>query len=334
MFKIFSLLADWVTYDIFNLTPNSHIAHSLHFFIEDTTKIFFLLVIMIYSIAWIRASLNIERVRDYLKSKYKIQGYFIGSVFGAITPFCSCSSIPLFLGFTTARIPLGVTMSFLITSPMVNEVAIVLLGGILGWKFTITYVVLGIGVGMFGGMLLDALNAERFLKPFIQNVLKNPNESASQENPGDGVTALTAPEKINRSEFAKNELKEIFGRVWKWVIIGVGVGALLHGFVPDSWIMDHLGEGQWWSVPAASILGIPLYANATGIIPVIESLLMKGLPLGTALALMMSTVGASFPEFIMLKQVMEWKLLVILFSMLLVFFTLIGWFFNFFWMTL
>ncbi len=289
---------------------------------------------MIYSIAWIRASLNVERVRDYLKSKHKIQGYFIGSVFGAITPFCSCSSIPLFLGFTTARIPLGVTMSFLITSPMVNEVAIVLLGGILGWKFTLTYVVLGIGVGMFGGMLLDALNAERFLKPFIQNVLKSKNESAPQGNSGDDATPLAAPEKINRREFAKNELKEIFGRVWKWVIIGVGVGALLHGFVPDNWIFDHLGDGQWWSVPAASILGIPLYANATGIIPVIESLLIKGLPLGTALALMMSTVGASFPEFIMLKQVMEWKLLAMLFSMLLIFFTLIGWFFNFFWMTL
>lgn len=333
MFKIFSLLADWLTYDLLGLVPDSHIAQSLHFFIEDTTKILFLLVVMIYSIAWIRASLNVEVVRDYLKRKHKIQGYFIGSVFGAITPFCSCSSIPLFLGFTTARIPLGVTMSFLITSPMVNEVAVVLLGGILGWKFTLTYVILGIGVGVVGGIFLDALNAERFLKPFIKNALKDQNENLPQNSPGPDGTAVVPPKQVNRREFAKNELKEIFGRVWKWVLIGVGVGALLHGFVPDGWIIDHLGEGQWWSVPAASILGIPLYANATGIIPVIESLLIKGLPLGTALTLMMSTIGASFPEFVMLKQVMEWKLLAMLFSMLLVFFTLIGWFFNFFWLT-
>lgn len=325
MFEYFSLLADWMTYSVLGFSAKSKSGASIHFFIEDTSKILVLLIVMIYSIAWLRSSLDIERVRDYLQGKQKWFGYLVGSIFGAITPFCSCSSIPLFLGFTSARIPLGVTMAFLITSPMVNEVAIVLLGTILGWKFTIIYAVLGISIGMIGGAFLDILKSEKYLKPFIK-------DSLSSENDQSDAVAVKQPTKSftykDRHLFAKQELISIVGRIWKWVVIGVGVGALIHGFVPKAWILDHLSSGDWWSVPAAVLIGIPLYSNASGVIPVIETLLMKGLPVGTALALMMSIVGASFPEFVLLKQVMEWKLLIRLFLLLLFFFTLTGFVFN------
>jgi uncharacterized protein len=325
MFEYFTLLADWMTYAVFGFSAESKSGASIHFFIEDTSKIMVLLVVMIYSIAWLRSSLNIERVRDYLQGKHKWFGYLVGSIFGAITPFCSCSSIPLFLGFTSARIPLGVTMAFLITSPMVNEVAIVLLGTILGWKFTVIYATLGILIGIIGGAFLDILKSEKYLKPFIKDSLASENDQVVTRKVSQQSKRISIQE---RHLFAKTELTSIFGRIWKWIIIGVGVGALIHGFVPKEWILDHLSSGDWWSVPAAVLIGIPLYSNASGVIPVIETLLIKGLPVGTALALMMSIVGASFPEFVLLKQVMEWKLLIRLFLLLLFFFTITGFIFN------
>jgi len=327
MFIYFTLLANWITFTVLGFSNESHLGASIHFFIEDTSKIMVLLIVMIYSIAWLRSSLDIERVRDYSKGKHKWFGYLVGSVFGAITPFCSCSSIPLFLGFTSARIPLGVTMAFLITSPMVNEVAIVLLGTILGWKFTIIYAVLGILIGIIGGAFLDILKSEKYLKSFIRDSLSNSDDQPENHSP-DQIQKLEPLSFQQRHVFAKTELKTIFGRIWKWILIGVGVGAIIHGFVPKEWILDYLSAGDWWSVPAAVLIGIPLYSNASGVIPVIETLLIKGLPVGTALALMMSIVGASFPEFVLLKQVMEWKLLVRLFLMLLFFFTLTGFIFN------
>ncbi|HEY7866347.1 MAG TPA: permease, partial [Psychromonas sp.] len=263
--------------------------------------------------------------------KHRGIGYFMGSSFGAITPFCSCSSIPVFLGFTSAGIPVGITMSFLITSPLINEVAILLLMSLLGWKFTVLYVLVGMTVGMLGGLFLDLIKAERWLQSFAAEALKRGQLQKDKE--ADVQTKIQAENSLSfsaRHQFAKTEALEIFGRVWKWVIVGVGLGAALHGFVPDGWIAAHLGDQQWWSVPAAVLLGIPLYSNATGIIPVMESLLSNGLPVGTTLAFCMSTVAASFPEFILLKQVMQWRLLAILFSMLLVAFTLVGWIFNIF----
>ncbi len=329
MLTIFTDLADWLVYNLFNLEPGSNLTQSLHFFIEDTSKIFVLLVVMIYLIAFFRASLNVEAVRNYLQNRHRFFGYLMGSLFGAITPFCSCSSIPLFLGFTTARIPVGITMAFLITSPMINEVAIVLLGGILGWKFTLIYVGLGIGAGVLGGFLLDLLHAERYLQPFLREAIP---ATATEQTTTTGKLQLESLTFSQRHVFAKNELLTIVKRIWKWVFIGVGAGATLHGFVPDGWISATLGAGQWWTVPAAVLLGIPLYSNATGIIPVIESLLQHGLPIGTAMALMMSTVAASFPEFIMLKQVMQWRLLAMFFGILLVLFTCSGWIFNLLWL--
>lgn len=209
--------------------------------------------------------------------------------------------------------------------------AVLLLLSLLGWKFTILYVIVGMAVGILGGMLLDIIRAERWLQSFAAKALEQAQNNSPKNNSPQNTAAASAAESISlqqRHQFAKDETLEIFGRVWKWVIIGVGLGAALHGFVPDGWIEEHLGDGQWWSVPAAVLLGIPLYSNATGVIPVMESLIVNGLPIGTTLAFCMSTVAASFPEFILLKQVMQWRLLITVFGLLLLAFTLIGWIFN------
>nr|VFJ62095.1 MAG: hypothetical protein BECKDK2373B_GA0170837_11071 [Candidatus Kentron sp. DK] len=323
MFSLFSDFASWLVYSAFGLDANTRIGASLHFFVEDTTKIFFLLIVMIYVVAILRASLNVEKVRDYLSRRHTFIGYIMGSIFGAVTPFCSCSSIPVFLGFISAGIPVGITMAFLITSPLINEVAVILLVGLVGWKITAIYIFFGVSVGILGGMFLDVIRAERWLQPFVRNAYRQAGERQAPVSAT--PMKLTLQE---RHRFAKQELSTIFSRVWKWVFIGVGLGAALHGLVPDTWIAAHLGQGQWWSVPVAVLVGIPLYANATGVIPVMESLIVKGLPLGTTMAFCMSTVAASFPEFVLLKQVMQWKLLITVFVLLLFAFTLIGWALN------
>ncbi len=325
MLALFTELADWFTFVLFGLSPNSKLGDAVHFFIEDTTKIFFLLIIMIYFIALLRASLNIEKVRDYLASKDRFIGYITGSVFGAITPFCSCSSIPVFLGFTSAGIPVGITMSFLLTSPLINEVAVLLLLSLVGWQITLMYILVGMAVGIMGGVFLDLIRAERMLQPFALKAYQ------SATPPTANISGASTKPKLSFSErhdFAKRELWDIFTRVWKWVFIGVGLGAALHGYVPVSWLEGNLGDGQWWSVPMAVLLGIPLYSNATGVIPIMESLITKGLPIGTTMAFCMSTVAASFPEFILLKQVMTWKLISIILALLLFSFTLMGWILN------
>ncbi|MCG9697671.1 permease [Shewanella sp. Isolate11] len=327
MFEVFTDFSDWVTYRLFDLVYGTKLSDAVHFFIEDTSKILFLLVLMIYVIALFRASLNVEKVRYYLAGKKRFFGYGAGSFFGAITPFCSCSSIPIFLGFTSAGIPLGITMAFLITSPLINEVAILLLFSLLGWKFTLMYVAVGMLIGVLSGWFLDSIKAERWLQPLAAKALSH-SKSCCKFNPPVTETVDPAITFAQRHHFAKREMVEIVGRVWKWVFLGVGIGAGLHGFVPDGWIEGNLGAGQWWSVPGAVLVGIPLYSNATGVIPIMESLLNNGLPIGTTLAFCMSTVAASIPEFVMLKQVMQWRLLGLLFGLLLIAFTLMGWVFN------
>ena len=317
-----TLLADWITYSLLGLTPDTRVAEGLHFFIEDTTKILTLLVLMIYAIAVIRAGLNPERVRCYLQGKNRYVGYFLGSMFGAITPFCSCSSIPLFMGFVSARIPLGVTMAFLLTSPMINEIAVVLLSSLLGIKFTVMYVAIGLGVGMIGGFFIDALRAERWLVPFLAQRYESNEPVTAEEYQSQSLSMQ------ERHQFAKDEAKTILARIWKWVIIGVGIGAFIHGFIPETWVQDHLGAGQWWTVPTASLMAIPMYVNSTSIIPIMESLLTKGVPLGTTLAFCMSAVVVSLPEFMMLKQVMSYRLLTWMAGYLLTAFCLLGWLFN------
>lgn len=317
-------LSTWLVSHVFGLDPSAHWGASLEFFIYDTVKILLLLVALIYVIAVVRASLNVERVRDYLSGKKKGLGYFLGALFGSVTPFCSCSSIPLFLGFTTARIPFGITMAFLITSPLINEIAVVLLWGLLGWKFTVIYVLVGMMAGILGGFFMDAIRAERWLQPFFLDIFNNPPACQA-------TNAVDSPQKLtlrHRHIFAWGEMVTIFKRVWKWVVLGVGIGAALHGFVPDDWFAQHLGAGEWWTVPAAVLVAIPLYSNVTGIVPIMESLLLKGLPIGTTLAFCMSAVAASIPEIMLLRQIMTIKLQAVFIGYLWIIFTLVGWLFN------
>ncbi|MEZ8967270.1 permease [Vibrio breoganii] len=320
---VFTLLASWLTYDIFGLDPSTSAGIGLHFFIEDTSKILVLLVVLIYMISYLRASLSVEKVRDYLQGKNKALGYVLGSMFGAVTPFCSCSSIPLFMGFVSARIPIGVTIAFLITSPLINEVVIIMLGSILGLKFTIMYVAIGMLLGIFAGVVLDALKAHRWLQPFLAK--------AYLEEESTTITSSSEPVSMNhqqRHEFAKNETGDIVKRIWKWVIIGVGIGAFIHGFVPAQWFEENLANGQWWTVPLATLSAIPIYTNASGVVPIMASLIDKGMPLGTTLAFCMGAVAVSLPEFMMLKQVMQYRLLGAIAIYLLVAISITGWLFN------
>lgn len=318
----FTYLADWVTYSLLGFTTDAPYTEGVHFFIEDTSKILVLLLVLIYLIAIIRATLNPEKVRYYLQGKNRFIGYLLGSFFGAVTPFCSCSSIPLFMGFVSARIPLGVTITFLLTSPLINEVVVIMLGSLLGLKFTIIYIGIGLSLGILAGFLIDLIKGERLLVGFLAKQYLQQDVNAKVEYTNKSMTLK------ERHTFAKTEALTIFKRIWKWVIIGVGIGALIHGAIPAEWFGQHLGEKQWWSVPLATVLAIPMYINATAIVPILESLLLKGVPLGTTLAFCMSSVAVSLPEFMMLKQVMSKRLLLLIAGYLLIALSLLGWSFN------
>jgi hypothetical protein len=314
---LFESLADLLVYRGAGLDPASHTAAAVHFFVMDVTKIFVMLVLIIYAMAFLRAFLSPERVRDYVRNRPDWQARGMAVTLGAVTPFCSCSSVPLFIGFVEAGIPLGVTFSFLIASPMINEVAAVILVGILGWKLAALYVAAGLLVAWFGGLVMQRFRPERWVEAYVWKIQM-------------GQVAL--PERDTslrgRNSYAVAEVKEIVGRVWKWVLIGIGVGALFHGFVPESWVSEHLASGNWYDVPTAVLLGIPLYSNATGIIPVAEAMLTKGVAIGTTLALMMSVAALSLPELLILRKVVKWQALALFVAVLAVAFVLVGWGFN------
>ena len=319
MLKIFDLLADTIVYKLFGMTPKAHLTEALHFFILDVSKIFVLILIMIYVITFLQTFVNAAVLRKMLNGKVRIAGYFGAALLGAVTPFCSCSSIPLFLSLIKAKIPIGIAMSFLIVSPIINEAMIGICGPIFGWHFLLLYITSGIAVGMLGGMFFDLIKADRFLLRVDHD----------QKNAPAGDSAETAPKSFKeRHQYSLEEVKWIIGKIWLYIIIGVGLGAAMHGYLPKDFIASATGNGAWWNVPAAVLLGIPLYTNATGSIPVIQALVAKGLPIGTALAFMMSSVGASFPEFTILKRVMSVKLLIIFFIYLLLAFSFCGYIFN------
>ncbi len=314
---MFESLADLLVYRGIGLDPASHSGAALHFFIMDVSKIFFMLMLIIYMMGLLRALLSPERVREFVRNRPDWQARGMAVTLGAVTPFCSCSSVPLFIGFVEAGIPLGVTFSFLIASPMINEVAAVILVGILGWKLAALYVASGLLVAWFGGIVMQWFRPERWVEDYVWNIQM-------------GQTAL--PERDTslqgRHNYAVSEVKEIVGRIWAWVLIGIGVGALFHGFVPGSWVSDHLAGGNWYDVPTAVLLGIPLYSNATGIIPVAEAMLTKGVAIGTTLALMMSVAALSLPEMLILRKVIKWQALALLAGVLAIAFIFVGWGFN------
>jgi len=314
---VFDQLASLVVYQWLTLSPESHLGAAVHFFVMDVTKIFVMLVIIIYLMGLLRALLSPERVRDYVRNRpdWQARGMAVGM--GAVTPFCSCSSVPLFIGFVEAGIPLGVTFSFLIASPMINEVAAVILVGILGWKLALLYILAGLIVAWFGGLIMQYFKPERWVEEYVWKIQM-------------GQAALPEPDNSlsGRHRFAMAEVKEIVGRIWKWVILGIGVGALFHGYVPEQWVIDHLASGNWYDVPLAVIMGVPLYSNATGIIPVAEAMLGKGVAIGTTLALMMSVAALSLPEMLILRKVIKWQALALFACILTIAFIVVGWLFN------
>ncbi len=314
---MFDALASLLVYQGLGLDPASQLGSALHFFVMDTTKIFALLVIIIYLMGLLRALLSPERVREFVRDRPDWQARGLAVSLGAVTPFCSCSSVPLFIGFVEAGIPLGVTFSFLIASPMINEVAAVILVGILGWKLAALYVAAGLLVAWFGGIVMQAFKPERWVEEYVWKVQM-------------GQADLPAPDKsfIGRHRYALAEVQEIVGRIWKWVFLGIGVGALFHGYVPENWVAEHLAGGNWYDVPTAVALGIPLYANATGIIPVAEAMLSKGVAIGTTLALMMSVAALSLPELLILRKVIKWQALALFVGVLAIAFLIVGWSFN------
>lgn len=314
---MFTYLADWMAYGLFSLEKGTKLADAVHFFIEDTTKIFFLLALMIYIIGFGRSFVSPEKVRVWLTGKSRFTGYVLAAILGAITPFCSCSSVPLFIAFLSAGIPLGVTMAFLITSPLVNEVAVVLLGEALGLQFTLAYVGTGIALGIIGGFIVDALNLNKWVEPYVWNI-KMPTPQSAEEAKGWGW----------REKYARGEAVDIIKRVWLYVLIGVGLGSGLHGYVPQEWFMEYAGADNIFAVPLAVLVGIPLYSNATGIIPVAEVLLNKGVPIGTILAFIMSIVAISLPELLILRKVLKPQMLVFFVAFLFLAFVGVGYSFN------
>ena len=316
---MFEQFANLIVYQWLGLSPDSHPGAALQFFIMDISKIFFMLVLIIYLMGLLRALLSPEKVRDYVRGKPKWLARTLAILLGAITPFCSCSSVPLFIGFVEAGIPLGVTFSFLIASPMINEVAVVILIGILGWKLAALYVAAGLLVAYVGGVVMEWFKPERWVEEYVWKIQMGDMQRMEQK---DDLAA--------RHRYAVGEVKEIVGRIWKWVVAGVALGALFHGFVPQEWVVQHLGgKGQWYTVPVAVLLGVPLYSNATGVIPIAEAMLGKGVAIGTVLALMMSIAALSLPEMLILRKVIRWPALAIYASVLAVAFTLVGWGFNF-----
>ena len=314
---MFDTLASLIVYRWLALDPADRAASALHFFIMDVVKIFLLLAVIIYLMGLLRALLAPERVREFVRQRPDWQARGLAVSLGAVTPFCSCSSVPLFIGFVEAGIPLGVTFSFLIASPMINEVAVVILAGILGWKLALLYVAAGLIVAWFGGLVMQGFRPERWVESYVWDIRMG--ETTLPERDG----SLRG-----RHQFAMAEVREIVGRIWLWVLIGIGLGALFHGFVPESWVARHLAGGEWSNVPVAVLLGIPLYSNATGIIPVAEAMLSKGVAMGTTLALMMSVAALSLPEMLILRKVIKWQALALFAAVLGVAFTLVGWGFN------
>ncbi len=317
IFYPIQLLADWLTYSVFGIIPKTLLSSAVNFFIYDTIKILILLVVIIFTVSIIRSYLPPEKIRAILSKKNKYVGNILASLLGIVTPFCSCSAIPLFLGFVQAGVPLGATFSFLIASPMINEVALVLLLGLFGWKIALIYIFSGLVISVISGIFIEKLKIESLVEPFVYENKIN-----------DGVV-LPKMSNSERFDYALDYTKDIIKKVWIYILIGVGVGAWIHGYMPADFLATYAGSGKWYSVPLAVIIGIPLYSNAAGVIPLVSALTEKGVSMGTTLAFMMSVTALSLPEFMILKKVMKIKLIVIFASIVGVGIIFTGYLFNF-----
>jgi len=294
----------------------SHLGASVEFLVFEVPKVLLLLVLIVYAVGVLRSFFSPEKTRQILSKFPEGVGNVLAALLGIATPFCSCSAVPLFIGFLTAGVPLGVTFSFLISAPMVNEVALALLFGMFGWKVAGLYLVTGLAVAMLGGWVIGKLRMERHVEDWVLQIRSG--ESAA-------VASLSW---VDRLAAGLDAVRDIVGKVWPWVVAGVGVGAFIHGYVPTGLLSSFMGKGAWWSVPLAVLIGIPMYANAAGIIPVVSALLEKGAALGTALAFMMAVTALSAPEAVLLRKVLKVRLLATFFGIVALGILAVGWLFN------
>lgn len=314
--------ADWLVYSLIGLDGTTALGGAVNFFVYDSIKILILLFLISSIMGIVNAYFPIERLREYLVSHrlYGLQ-YLLASIFGAITPFCSCSSIPLFIGFVKGGIPLGVTLAFLITSPLVNEIAVAMFLGSFGLQATMVYVVSGILLGCIGGFVLGRMRLEPYLSDWVKHVQAQSEEQTEQWERDNATFTQRLPTIIS-------DAWQIVRSVLVYVLIGIGIGAFMHGFIPEGFFEQYMSRENWYAVPLSVILAVPMYANAAGIVPVVEVFVAKGIPLGTAIAFMMGVVGLSLPEATLLKKVMTWRLISIFFATITLFIILSGYMFN------
>ncbi len=300
LYKQLLPFSHFFSYTLLGLDEGSHLGEAIQFFVYDSPKVMMLLTLIVFIVGMIRSFFTQERTRKFLAGKRETGGNVMAALLGIVTPFCSCSAVPLFLGFVQAAVPLGVTFSFLIAAPMVNEIAVVLLYGLLGWKVAAIYLTTGLLIAMVAGWVIGRLKLEHLIEDWVQE-LRAGEAVVIEEN-------LGWSDRIGRG---KEAVRDIVGKVWIYVLAGIGVGALIHGYVPEDFMASVMGKDAWWSVPVAVVVGIPMYSNAAGIVPVVEALLGKGAALGTVLAFMMSVIALSLPEMVILRKVLKPKLIAV-----------------------
>jgi uncharacterized membrane protein YraQ (UPF0718 family) len=323
MADILQEMVNYLTYTLLGLSQTSQLGSAVNFFIYDTIKILILLAVLIFAISFFRSYISPVKVRQIVSGRNEYLGNILAALLGTITPFCSCSAVPLFIGFVEAGIPLGVTFSFLISSPMVNEIAVILLLGMVGWQITGLYIFSGLIIAIFAGILIGRLKLEGEVESYVYEMLKK------MEATGSTVTGLEKMTIKDRAQYGWDYMKDILKRVTPYVIIAIGIGAIIHGYVPAELLVKYAGPGNPLAVPIAVLIGVPLYSNAAGIIPLVAVFIEKGIPVGTALAFMMAVTALSFPEMIILRKVLKPKLLAIFIAILAVSIIFIGYLFNF-----
>lgn len=311
-------VTDWLVDTVMGMEKGTHLTESVRFFIFELPKVLLLLTLIIFFVGIIRSWFSAERTRKMLEGKSTFTGNVLASLLGIVTPFCSCSAIPLFLGFVESGVPLGVTFSFLISAPMINEVAVILLFGLFGWKVALIYIVTGLAIAITAGWTIGKLKLEHWVQDWVyQTQLGNSGE-------GEEKQALA-----NRLKYGYDAVKEIVGKVWIYVAFGIAVGAGAHGFVPEDYMAALMGKSAWYSVPLSVLIGVPLYSNAAGIIPIVSVLIEKGASLGTSLAFMMAVIGLSLPEMIILKKVLKWQLIALFVGIVTFGIICVGYLFNY-----
>jgi len=310
-------LTSYLIYSVLGLSKGDHFADSLFFFVYEVPKVLLLLVLIVFVVGIVRSYFSPERTRKILGGKKLFAGNVLASMLGIVTPFCSCSAIPLFIGFVESGIPLGVTFSFLIAAPMINEVALVLLFGLFGWETALLYMSTGLLIAIISGYILGRLKLEKYVEPWVYEIKAGHIEQSEEK--------ITISQRISAGVDA---VKEIVSKVWIYIVAGIAVGAGIHGYVPENFMASFMGKSAWWSVPAAVLLGVPMYSNAAGIIPIVQALLEKGASLGTVLAFMMGVIGLSLPETIILRKVLKLRLIFVFVGIVATGIIIVGYLFN------